>query len=109
MKPPIPAPAYAGLYVLLCEIAREHGYALAIHGTMANDLDVIAIPWTDEAIPAKELAWAFFDKLHWMHHRALPDDFYEIELKPHGRQAWKIPLFPGPACVDLSIMPRSFK
>lgn len=107
MKPPTPAPAYAGLYVLLCEIARKHGYALAIHGTMINDLDVVAIPWTDEAICAEKLARIFFDKLFWLHHQPLPD--YEPEQKSHGRVAYKIPLFPGPACVDLSIMPRSLK
>lgn len=109
MKPPIPAPAYAGLYVLLCEIAREHGYALAIHGTMATDLDVIAIPWTDEAITAGELAVIFFNQLHWIHQSDLGEGFIKFEQKPHGRVAYKIPLFPGPACVDLSIMPRSFK
>ncbi len=28
---------------------KELGYAIAIHGTMANDLDLIAVPWIEEA------------------------------------------------------------
>lgn len=49
MKPPTFAPAYVGMYVILSEVAREHGYALAIHGTVSRDFDLIAIPWTETA------------------------------------------------------------
>lgn len=49
MKPANPAPFYACLYPALCDRAREHGYALAIHGTVATDLDLIAVPWTTAA------------------------------------------------------------
>lgn len=48
MKEPNYAPLYASLYPDLARIARRHGYALAIHGTLARDFDVIAIPWAAE-------------------------------------------------------------
>lgn len=47
MKEPTRAPAYACIYHGLCEIAREHGYTLAIHGSVLTDLDLIAVPWVD--------------------------------------------------------------
>lgn len=44
MKPANNAPVYACMYQELAEICRAHGYALAIHGSMARDFDLIAIP-----------------------------------------------------------------
>ena len=45
MKPPNKAPIYASMYQDLAEICREHGYALAVHGSLARDLDIVAVPW----------------------------------------------------------------
>jgi hypothetical protein len=40
------APIYAAaLYPELSEIARSHGYALAVHGSLARDFDLICVPW----------------------------------------------------------------
>lgn len=44
----------------LRERARELGYALAVHGTLRRDIDLIACPWTVEAVPERELAEALF-------------------------------------------------
>lgn len=49
MKPANNAPVYAGMYKELTEVARSHGYAMAVHGSMARDFDLICIPWTDTA------------------------------------------------------------
>jgi len=38
LKEPTRAPIFACLYPGLCDIARKHGYALAIHGTVESDL-----------------------------------------------------------------------
>lgn len=51
--PPSPAAVYAHLYPSLVVDARELGYALALHGSMARDLDLVAIPWTDDAASAR--------------------------------------------------------
>jgi len=41
-------PVYAAaVYPGLCKIFHNHGYALAVHGSVARDFDVIAIPWTE--------------------------------------------------------------
>lgn len=36
--------------------ARAAGYALAVHGSMRRDLDLIAIPWVTSYVPARDLA-----------------------------------------------------
>ena len=63
MKPANRAPFFACIYHGLCDIARKHGYALAIHGTVTTDLDLIAIPWTDEAVESKILKNALMDHI----------------------------------------------
>jgi len=40
-------------------IALEHGYAVAVHGTMKTDLDLVAVPWVSKAIHPKTLANKF--------------------------------------------------
>lgn len=43
---PTYAPVYAAaLYPKLCKIFQKHGYALAVHGSVATDFDLIAVPW----------------------------------------------------------------
>jgi hypothetical protein len=59
MKPPNIAPAYVTLYPGMCELARECGYALAIHGSLATDMDCIAVAWTDEAVGVEVLIGKF--------------------------------------------------
>lgn len=107
MKPPSPAPGYIQHYLITCEIARSCGYALAIHGSMARDLDVVAVPWTDEAVSAEDLAAKVAEQFAWV----ITGDDGEKRLvvgptkMPHGRLAWSIPLM-GHSSIDLSVMPR---
>jgi len=42
-------PVYcAAMYPGLAKIFQKHGYALAVHGSLAKDLDLIAVPWVSE-------------------------------------------------------------
>ncbi len=102
MKAPSPAPLYATILPVLVEAARSRGYALAIHGTLSRDLDLVAVPWVDDAVPAEDLVQAIARLVAWTR-----DDGLLVqgpEPKPHGRRAWTIPLC-GDAFVDLSVMP----
>lgn len=92
------APMYANLYPTMRDIARAHGYALAVHGSMMRDMDVIAVPWTHDACDPQELVDAFAKAIAFDH----VDD--EPALKLHGRKVWTL-AFPGTCFVDLSIMP----
>lgn len=104
---------YAALATTLREVARAKGYALAVHGSMATDLDLIAAPWTDEAVGAHDLAIAIAT--------AVGCPLSAPTEKPHGRLSWSISL-DAPAFwsfdknrverhlsnvwIDLSVMPR---
>jgi hypothetical protein len=91
------------------ERARRLGYALAVHGSLEYDIDLVAAPWTEQAVAADELA----EKLRtcceaitgfaWVR-----DDKEWPERKPHGRLAWSWHMGGGPY-IDLSVMPRSEK
>lgn len=106
MREPSLAPAYALMYPRLCEAARSRGYALALHGTMARDLDLLAVPWVEEAVAAEDLVHALWEEaVAWLNidgreAAALP------EVKPHGRRAWVLPLPGGRGFIDVSVMPR---
>ena len=123
MKDPNRAPFYVCMYHGLCVVARNKGYALAMHGSVITDMDLVAIPWTDEAIPAEELMLALKDHIGAVDYRALLERDCEWasqeeldamvrnskdkapEFKPHGRLAWNLYLYHG-CKIDLSVMPR---
>lgn len=86
------------------EVARECGYALAEHGSKIKDFDLIAVPWTDDAIDPDELVrrlCAIYPDHKFMH----PEEKEENLRKPHGRRAYTIFIARG-TYLDLSITPR---
>lgn len=88
-------------------IAREHGYAIAVHGSLRaeRDIDLLAAPWAKDAHAFSTLVRAI-STLPYLHRpkseRPTP--------KPHGRLAtvWivKHRARGCPAYIDLSVMPR---
>ncbi|MCK5132687.1 MAG: hypothetical protein KAR40_11115 [Candidatus Sabulitectum sp.] len=102
--------AYIGLYDMLRQTAIDNGYALAIHGSLAKDMDLIAAPWTDEAIEGKKLVELFVEQLGMVCQEGVtvlsPDNEICKGKKPHGRLAWNI-MLGSSAYIDISIMPRS--
>lgn len=105
MKAASRAPAYAVIYHGLAEIARRHGYALAIHGSLQTDLDLIAVPWVNTATDAETLITALYAHCGACL-PATPDaEIHAPEQKPHGRRAWNLYMMAG-AKVDVSVLPR---
>lgn len=98
MKPASYAPVYACMYPDLAEIARSHGYALAVHGSMARDFDLICVPWGDEpSAPADVVG-------DMCAHFAIKP-IGDMTPKPHGRLCQTIGIKFGEAFLDLSFMP----
>jgi hypothetical protein len=97
------SPVYVMLFIQASEVARECGYALAVHGTLARDIDILAAPWTDAAVPAEVLVQKIAERVGWLvegkPHLVGP------EKKPHGRLAWSIPYY-AENFIDISVMPR---
>lgn len=110
MKPPTFCPAYVGLYPALAEVARAHGYALAVHGTVNNDMDLIAVPWAEEFSSSEELIVALAQRVSFILDPGLTfDSLFKpplFEEKPHGRKAYLIPLDAG-ARLDVSVTPAA--
>lgn len=100
----------------LRECARRNGYALAVHGSLAYDIDLIACPWAKGAADAKVLAYALRDVA-----KAVAGSAQELDkegaanpeyfengspgLKPFGRLCWTFHLGGGSTYIDLSVMP----
>jgi hypothetical protein len=112
---------YERLIAPLRAVARAHGYALAVHGSLARDIDLIAVPWR----PAVTAPAAFVEVIRATAEditgytafikndpRADPRDFTRRSPEPkfHGRLAWSIYVkgrHPGgfETYIDLSVMP----
>lgn len=100
MKPANYAPIYACVYAQLAEVARSHGYALAAHGSLAADFDLVCIPWvsgvSDPQSVVDEITSRFVIK-----------QVGAPEQKEHGRIAYTISFEFGECRLDLSFMPTA--
>lgn len=109
---PGPAAAYVALYPSLVRVAREHGYALAVHGSVQRDFDLVAIPWTPEATDALSLIKALKAQLGAVTWGKEIDEHYPDcagNQKPHGRVAYSLHFTEGGSegpYLDISVMPR---
>lgn len=114
MRDVSPAATYASMLPDIVKAGRDCGYAIAPHGSMARDFDLIAVPWIEEARSAQELIMRILSVTganlregsckrdgEW---ESVPGDVGT--KKPHGRRAWS--LFLGHHLyLDVSVMPRS--
>lgn len=110
------------LYTRLIEplrmTARAFGYALATHGSLSRDIDLIACPWTEDATNPRSLVMALLETVkihnngvaHFSWHPTQGEEFTLSGgpgIKPHGRLGWVINLTmdDGPY-IDLAVMPK---
>jgi hypothetical protein len=121
----LPEPAarelYERLIVPLRATARTHGYALAVHGSLARDIDLIAVPWRHDAAAPAVLVEAVrataeditgYTAYTRNDPKADPCDFTRRSPEPkfHGRLAWSIHVKGRRAggyqtYIDISVMP----
>lgn len=85
----------------LIEVARQHGYALCVHGSLVRDLDLVAVPWTDEAGAPEDLVASVAEACGGV----FVNNGERPAQKPHGRLAWSIHTG-AEMYLDLSVMPR---
>lgn len=118
---PRPTPAHLGrdsrhIYEPLLPIIRDaawlQGYLAVPHGSLKRDLDIIAIPWIQNASTPAELAEAIATAVGAPQEIGPPSS-----NKPHGRLAWSLLLWNCERSIeeiragyvpwiDLSVMPR---
>lgn len=84
----------------LRKIAAECGWAIAIHGSLVHDLDLMAMPWVENHTTADELAQRFTDinEPNWRrpYEKSKPGD------KPNGRIVYTI--FMGDTYIDMNVI-----
>ena len=86
------------------ECAREYGYALAVHGSLNRDIDLVAIPWVEGARDPVDLVYGLASVVQSITNYV---DVIECETKkPYGRLAWSI-YIDRTTYIDLSVTPRS--
>jgi len=80
------------------KLAFEVGYAIAAHGSMERDVDLVAVPWVEDAIGNHAL----------MEHiaKGMNGKVLAIEKKPLGRYACTIQIDGWYKDIDLSVCPR---
>lgn len=101
-------PRYQELLPIIRRVAHANGYAIGLHGSGQRDMDLIAVPWTGEAVAAEELVERLVEACDGENCAGVLDP--GIANKPHGRRAWSIRLtgkmlFYEHLYIDLSVMP----
>ena len=108
---PTRAAAYVALVPSITKLAREFGYACAVHGSMSSDLDIILVPWVEDAKEPEEVVEAIRMLIGGKKgkHAVLPT------VKPHGRLSWSfyfheegVDSYGGAAYpyIDISVTPK---
>lgn len=90
----------ADVIEIVRKVAREHGYAATVHGSLERDLDMVLVPWVECASGRKRL----FRALAAEFRQSLPP----VEKKPHGRVGAVLFVWSGASGwhLDVSVMPR---
>jgi hypothetical protein len=87
--------------------ARFQGYAIAVHGSLKRDIDLVAVAWTEQAREPDELVRVIQGAVGGILGNCLR--IAEPSIKPHGRVAYTL-IHPGFAGeIDLSIIPPQKK
>ena len=82
---------YAAMWDDIRQCAMNLGWAVALHGSLNSDMDIMAMPWTEDAVTFVEVVDAIVELFDG---NELAADGYEIdyESKPFGRIVATIPI-----------------
>lgn len=90
-----------GIVASIKKAAHQQGYAVAWHGSLVKDIDLLAAPWTDDAVEPSVLVERVCTYAGvWVN----PQHEQPVQ-KPHGRQAWSLHVLGTSVWVDFSVMP----
>lgn len=91
---------YSAYFPMMIEKAKEFGYALCLHGSLKRDMDLVAVPWVEDAAEPLTLVMALKELVGGYTKKDL-----QVEQKPHGRVAYVIYLHFN-MYFDISVMPK---
>lgn len=99
---------YATYYGIMKEVAAIYGYAIAIHGSMVRDLDLIAVPWVEKPGSVIDMFKEFNKRIGLEKSNINSKPYDSVSEKPHGRTAYTLSTGGG-GYVDISVMPTKGK
>ncbi|MGN1158346.1 MAG: hypothetical protein ACI4TK_19410 [Agathobacter sp.] len=82
---------YAAMWDDIRKCAMDYGWAVALHGSLASDMDIMAMPWTESAVSFPQLVCyiaELFDGNKLSENYSIT--YYE---KPHNRVVATIPIW----------------
>lgn len=94
---------YATMYEDIRRCAMDNGWAIAIHGSLASDMDIMAMPWTDKAISFEKLVCKI-SRL-FSGNELVCNHQIDYISKPHGRIVATIPIW-ADFYLDISTIKR---
>lgn len=82
-------------------IGKQEGYAIALHGSMTRDFDLVAIPWAEDCRKPINLVTRLCFSTGWKMQDESPTP------REHGRLVWSLirEEFGDPRFIDFSVMP----
>ena len=82
---------YASMWDDIRQCAMDNGWAVALHGSLSSDMDIMAMPWVDTAVPLDVLATKISELFGG---NQLAEHFHiTYNEKPHGRIVVTIPIW----------------
>jgi hypothetical protein len=96
---------YLDMLPTIREIAKRHGYAIGVHGSLERDFDLIAAAWVEQPSSPTELVEAIRIAFDGVLVKGGKENT-EPTVKPHGRLAWSISVGRS-RYIDLSVMAGS--
>lgn len=79
---------YAVTFAEIRLVAKQLGYALCLHGSLRKDLDVVAVPWVEDAADEATLVKAIVEASGGF--LVCNREGQHGGVKPHRRRAWTI-------------------
>lgn len=94
---------YVTYFGMIKDIAKRHGYALAVHGSVTRDFDLVAIPWDE--FPSSHLdLLTDIQKIIGIADPAKQYPWDSHGVEPNGRYCYTITCGAG-GYFDISITP----
>lgn len=92
---------YAAMWDDIRQCAMDCGWAVALHGSLASDMDIMAMPWTENAVSFASL----IQKISKLFSGNFLSGLHSISYndKPHGRIVATIPIW-ADFYLDISTM-----
>lgn len=88
---------YAMCWEDMRKIAHENGWAIALHGSLKTDLDIMAMPWEEDCKPADVFIKSLADLFK------SPFLILKYRVKPHNRISYNLVIY-GDFSLDIQMI-----